>query len=101
MSTRGRQTTPRPTRRPTCQTNSEKREHRAGEEGYEIKDGDGEETETRLIPMLREYTVFNIAQCEGLPDSVKLGKPMRVRNPDTRDALADEFLRSTSAWNQS
>ena len=45
--------------------------------------------------MLREYTVFNCAQCEGLPDSIKTGKPMRVRNPDTRDALADEFLRST------
>ncbi len=63
----------------------------------QIKDGDGEETETRLIPMLREYTVFNCAQCEGLPDSIKAGKPMRVRNPDTRDALADEFLRSTGA----
>ena len=44
---------------------------------------------------MREYTVFNVAQCENLPDSIKAGKPMRVRNPDTRDALADEFLRST------
>ena len=40
---------------------------------------------------------FQRAQCEGLPDSIKSGKPMRVRNPDTRDALADEFLRSTGA----
>jgi antirestriction protein ArdC len=32
-----------------------------------------------------------------LPDSIRAGKPMRVRNPDTRDALADEFLRSTGA----
>ena len=63
----------------------------------QIKDGDSEETETRLIPMLREYTVFNCAQCEGLPDRIKTGKPMRMRNPDTRDALADEFLRSTGA----
>ena len=63
----------------------------------QIKDGEGEETDTRLIPMLREFTVFNCAQCEGLPDSIKVGKPMRVRNPDTRDALADEFLRSTGA----
>ena len=63
----------------------------------QIKDGDGEEADTRLIPMLREYTVFNVDQCENLPDSVKAGKPMRVRNPDTRDALADEFLRSTGA----
>ncbi len=62
----------------------------------QIKDGDGED-DTRLIPMLREYTVFNVDQCENLPDRVKAGKPMRVRNPDTRDALADEFLRSTDA----
>jgi antirestriction protein ArdC len=47
--------------------------------------------------LLREYTVFNVAQCESLPDSVKTGKPLRVRNPDTRDDLADEFLRSTGA----
>ena len=62
----------------------------------QIKDGDGED-DTRLVPMLREYTVFNVAQCENLPDRVKAGKPMRVRNPDMRDALADQFLRSTGA----
>lgn len=61
----------------------------------QIKDGDGDEPDTRLVPMLREYTVFNVDQCENLPDSVKAGKPMRVRNPDARDALSDEFLRST------
>ena len=63
----------------------------------EVKDGDSEEAETRLVPMMREYTVFNVDQCEGLPDSVRAGKPMRVRNPDTRDVLADDFLRSTGA----
>jgi antirestriction protein ArdC len=63
----------------------------------QIKDGDGEETETRLIPTLREYTVFNVDQCDNLPDSVKAGKPMRVRNPDTRDELGDEFLHATAA----
>jgi len=47
--------------------------------------------------MLREYTVFNVEQCENLPESIKAGKPMRVRNPDMRDALADQFLRSTGA----
>jgi antirestriction protein ArdC len=63
----------------------------------QIKDDEAEEADTRLVPMLREYTVFNIDQCENLPDSVKAGKAMRIRNPDTRDALADEFLRSTGA----
>ena len=52
---------------------------------------------TRLIPLLREYTVFNVNQCDNLPDSAITGKPMRVRNPDTRDELADDFLRSTGA----
>jgi len=63
----------------------------------QIKDDNGDEADTRLVPMLREYTVFNVAQCENLPDSIKTGKPVRVRNPDTRDALADDFLRSTGA----
>jgi antirestriction protein ArdC len=62
-----------------------------------VKDGNGEEADTRLVPMMREYSVFNVDQCESLPDSIKAGKPMRVRNTDTRDALADEFLRSTGA----
>lgn len=63
----------------------------------QIKDDNGDEADTRLVPMLREYTVFNVAQCDNLPDSIKAGKPMRARNPDTRDALADDFLRSTGA----
>jgi antirestriction protein ArdC len=63
----------------------------------EIQEDADDETSTRLIPMMREYTVFNVDQCDGLPDSITTGKPMRVRNPDTRDELADEFLRSTGA----
>ena len=62
----------------------------------QIREGEGAD-DTRLVPMLREYTVFNVAQCEDLPDSIKAGKPMRFRNPDARDDLADEFLRSTGA----
>jgi antirestriction protein ArdC len=52
---------------------------------------------TRLVPMMREYTVFNVDQCENLPDSIYTRKPIRVRNPDARDELADAFLRSTGA----
>jgi antirestriction protein ArdC len=64
----------------------------------QVRDQDADDsTSTRLIPMLREYTVFNVDQCESLPDSVKTGKPMRVRNPDARDDLADAFLHSTGA----
>jgi antirestriction protein ArdC len=53
--------------------------------------------ETRLVPMMREYTVFNVDQCENLPGRINTGKAMRVRNPDRRDELADEFLHSTGA----
>ena len=63
----------------------------------QVKDGVGDEAESRLIPMMREYTVFNVDQCDGLPNSILAGKPMRVRNPDARDELADDFLRSTHA----
>ena len=59
--------------------------------------GADDSSATRLIPMMKEYTVFNIDQCENLPDSVIAGRPMRVRNPETRDELADDFLRSTGA----
>jgi len=61
----------------------------------QIRDqGADDSCSTRLIPMMREYTVFNVDQCENLPDGISTGKPMRVRNPDTRDELADAFLHS-------
>jgi antirestriction protein ArdC len=70
---------------------------RKGERGTEVyfvkqlrvtesKDG---EAHDKLIPMMREHTVFNVAQTEGLPASIVDGKPTRVRNPDTRDTLAN------------
>jgi antirestriction protein ArdC len=62
-----------------------------------VRDNKGEEPEERVVPMLREYTVFNVAQCDGLPDHIVHGKPQRVRNPDTRDELADSFLAATNA----
>ena len=31
----------------------------------QVKDGDGEEAESPLVPMLREYTVFNVDQTDG------------------------------------
>ena len=78
---------------------------RKGERGTKVyfvkqlvvqEDADGN-SHTRLVPMMREYTVFNVDQCDGLPDIVTAGKPMRVRNPDGRDDLADQFLRATGA----
>jgi antirestriction protein ArdC len=59
--------------------------------------GADDEAGTRVVPIMREYTVFNVGQCENLPDSITIGKPMRVRNPDARDELADAFLHSIGA----
>jgi antirestriction protein ArdC len=78
---------------------------RKGEHGHKVyfvkqlrvKDDEGEDTDARLVQLLREYTVFNVDQCDGLPENVRAGKPARARNPDTRDALTDEFLSATSA----
>jgi antirestriction protein ArdC len=64
----------------------------------QVRDQGGDDSSgMRVVPMMREYTVFNVDQCENLPGSVIAGKPIRVRNPDTRDDLADAFLRSTGA----
>lgn len=59
--------------------------------------GEGEEAGEKLIPMMREYTVFNVDQCDGLPETITRGKPVTVRNPDSRNPIADEFLASSGA----
>lgn len=53
--------------------------------------------EDKTIPMLREYTVFNVAQCEGLSDSVTNGEYVAPLNQDQRESLADRFIASTGA----
>src|SRR3984957_2958862 len=59
--------------------------------------GADESTSTRLIPMMREYTVFNVDQCDNLPESVTTGKPIRVPNPAAPDQLPADFLPPTGA----
>ena len=61
----------------------------------QVADRNGEEGKTRIIPMMREYTVFNVDQCEGLPDRVLTLGEVKVRNTDQRDAIIDEFLGSS------
>lgn len=53
--------------------------------------------ETKTIPMLREYTVFNVAQCDNLPDDIVQGEVSAPRAIADRLALADEFITSTRA----
>jgi antirestriction protein ArdC len=61
----------------------------------QVADRDGEEGKTRIVPMMREYTVFNVDQCQGLPDRVLTLGEVKVRNFDERDATIDEFLDSS------
>jgi antirestriction protein ArdC len=75
---------------------------RKGEHGQRVvfvKDLHLKETEednARIVRMLRNYTVFNVAQCDELPNKiiVLLDGPF---NPDKRDTLVDEFIIATGA----
>jgi antirestriction protein ArdC len=58
----------------------------------QVADRESEEGEARIIPMMREYTVFNVDQTEGLPDRVMTLGENKPRNPDDRDATIDDFL---------
>ena len=51
----------------------------------------------RMVPMMQEYTVFNVAQCEGLPERILTPEAKAPRNKDQRDGVADEFLATTRA----
>lgn len=63
--------------------------------GERMKDG---RVATGNVTMLREYTVFNVAQCDNLPKHVAEGKSVDfTRNPKERDATIDEFIQATGA----
>jgi antirestriction protein ArdC len=77
---------------------------RKGEHGYHVvfvKDwirhsaAEGEEETEYRTRFLKNYTVFNIAQCDGLPEH--LVAPPKAPNPDQRDALIDAFIATTGA----
>jgi antirestriction protein ArdC len=53
--------------------------------------------ENKMIPMLREYVVFNVAQCDGLPNDVMNGEHVAPLNNEQRESLADRFIASTGA----
>jgi antirestriction protein ArdC len=56
-----------------------------------------DEAATRIVPMMREYTVFNVQQCDGLPERVLTLGEIKPRNPDLRDATIDEFFSCSGA----
>jgi antirestriction protein ArdC len=58
---------------------------------------DQDEEAARIVPMMREYTVFNVAQCDGLPDRVMSAGEIKPRNRDERDPTIDAFLACSRA----
>lgn len=57
---------------------------------------DGEETKQK-IPFLREYTVFNAEQCDGLPAHYRELVPVDHSTPQERIGAADAFFARTGA----
>ena len=65
-----------------------------------IKDMDaegGSDTDEHLVRMLKQYAVFNVAQCEGLPEKIVNPPPLKPRHHDKPDLLLEEFLVATGA----
>jgi len=80
---------------------------RKGEHGWKVvfvkqvvvkdKNAAPGDDDTRTVPMLREFTVFNLDQCEDLPEKIVNPASKAPRNHDVRDALADAFAAATGA----
>lgn len=80
---------------------------RKGEKGCEIifvsfleRDDKRNPDKTARIPFLKSYYVFNVQQCDGLPEKITgaanpIDRPAIKRNE--RDATIDEFIASTRA----
>lgn len=62
-----------------------------------VKDKD-DKTKTKAIGFLRSYTVFNVAQCDGLSDRVagRVEAPAPI-DRNARNAELDEFVKATGA----
>jgi antirestriction protein ArdC len=56
----------------------------------------GEEV-ARIVPMMRECTVFNVDQCDGLPVRVTSVGGLKPRDRDERDSTVDAFLACSGA----
>jgi antirestriction protein ArdC len=62
----------------------------------QVREKDADDA-TRIVPMLREYTVFNVDQCENLPERIVAPGVVKPRNSDERSPAIDEFLACTGA----
>ena len=65
--------------------------------GKSTTDDSGNDQPGRAFTMLKAYTVFNVDQCEGLPEKILNPAPVKPRQTDERDATVDEFLSASGA----
>jgi antirestriction protein ArdC len=63
----------------------------------QVRDAADEAEATRVVPVMREYTVFNVDQCEKLPQRITSPGEFKPRNSDQRDATIDDFLADSGA----
>ena len=56
-----------------------------------------EELTVHAYRFLKTYTVFNVAQCDGLPARLTEPPIVKPRHHDARDPLIEEFVVSTGA----
>jgi antirestriction protein ArdC len=63
----------------------------------QVRDSADDEAAMRVVPMMREYTVFNVDQCEDLPARITAPGEFKPRNADQRDVTIDEFLAESGA----
>jgi antirestriction protein ArdC len=82
---------------------------RKGEHGHHIcyvgnsrkvTESEGEDDEQSTVQayrFLKTYTVFNVAQCDGLPGRLTAPPIVKPRHRDARDPLIEEFIAATGA----
>jgi antirestriction protein ArdC len=56
-----------------------------------------DENGRRIFTTLKAYAVFNVDQCENLPEKIINPEPIKARHNDERDATIDEFISATGA----
>lgn len=49
------------------------------------------------VPLIREYTVFNVSQVDGLSDTIRNGPAIKELNTDERNNAAESFIVATGA----
>lgn len=59
--------------------------------------GFNDKNEEKAYTFLKGFTVFNVEQCEGLPESITNPAPKHAKTPKERDELAEAFIVSTGA----